>query len=206
GKYKNTVGDRRYSWVVLPYYDERDWPAVETPGDYFAFMGRVTADKGISTIQAIANARPGWKFKIAGSGDAAPFSLPPNVECLGTLPGKDRAAFMGNARALLCPSEYVEPCAGVVCEAALTGTPSVASSWGGYMETIERGGTGYQAATLAEWIACIDAAAHLGRAYIAREARARFSTEAAIVQYGRVIDQLLSLRRDGWYSGVEQAA
>lgn len=202
GKYPNDGGDRRYSWVVLPYYDEKDWVFVEDPDDYIAYMGRITADKGISTIQAIANARPQWKFKVAGAGDPKPFELPANVECVGVLPGKDRAAFVGGARVLLCPSDYVEPCAGVVCEAAMTGTPTVASSWGGYTETIEQGETGYHAATLAEWIACIDAAKTLEREPVARRARERFSLEVAALQYARVFEQLLALSDEGWYAGV----
>lgn len=203
GKYPNDAGDRRYSWVVLPYYDTTDWTLVKKPRDYIAYMGRIAADKGVSTIQAIAKARPAWKFKIAGSGDPRPFDLPKNVEYVGVLPGRDRAKFLGNARALLCPSEYVEPCAGVVCEAAMTGTPTVASSWGGFMETIVRGETGYQAATLAEWIAGIDAAKTLDRKHIADQARRRFSLDAAATQYGRIFETLLSLRRGGWYAGVD---
>lgn len=202
GKYPNDVGDRRYSWVVLPYYDEEDWPFVKAPKDYVAFMGRVVNDKGISTIRAIASARPRWKFKIAGEGDPRPFDLPSNVEHAGVLPGRDRARFVGDARVLLCPTEYVEPCAGVVCETALTGTPTVASSWGGFTETIRHGETGYHAATLAEWIAGIDAATALDRRRVARAARERFSLEAAAAGYARVFEQLLSLHGKGWYAGV----
>jgi glycosyltransferase involved in cell wall biosynthesis len=188
--------------VVLPYYDKKDWKLVKTPKDYIAYMGRITADKGITTVGAIAEARPDWKFKVAGSGNITPFSLPKNVQYMGTLPGKDRAKYMGNASVLLCPSEYVEPCAGVVCEAALTGTPAVGSSWGGYTETIE-GRTGATASTLSQWIEGIEFAQSLDRQWVHDRAVDRFSLEAATRQYAQITEQLIALHTPkGWYAGV----
>ena len=199
GKYPNQTGDRRYSWVILPYYDKPDWP--EGPGgDYIAFMGRIVPDKGITTIKAIAEARPDWKFKVAGSGDLGPFQMPSNVEHMGILPGNERAAFLGGASVQILPTEYIEPCAGSVIEGMLCGTPAVTSSWGGFTETVETGRTGYRAATLQEWIDGIDGAARLMRQHVAYRALGRFTLEAAEKQYAHVFEQLLSLRTSkGWY-------
>jgi glycosyltransferase involved in cell wall biosynthesis len=204
GKYPNDEGDRRYSWVVLPYYESEAWPLVKSPAGYVAYMGRITSAKGMRTLGAIAEARPNWKIRIAGSGNVVPFKLPKNVKYLGILPGKDRASFLGNARVLLCPTDYVEPCAGVVCEAAMTGTPTVGSSWGGFGETIIPGITGYTAATLAEWISGVDKASGLDRVAISTSAVTRFGLGAAARQYAVIVERLLSIKKpNGWYLGVE---
>jgi glycosyltransferase involved in cell wall biosynthesis len=193
GKYASSVQDRQRSAVVLPYYDREDWPFVGQPKQYLAYMGRVTADKGISRIGQIARARPDWQFKLAGSGDPKPFDLPGNVECVGLLPGKDRAAFVGNAQALLCPTEYVEPCAGVVCEAALTGTPTVASDCGGFAETIRQGVTGYRASTLTDWIDALEGIKGdaIDRTVVREHALQQFTLESAAHQYTRIFDRLM---------------
>lgn len=223
GKHGSTAGDHRYSWVVLPYYDAASWPFVPKPNarisedaPYVAYLGRMTNDKGLSTVVEIARYRPDLRFKLAGSGTtieafARDYQPPANVEYLGTLPGKDRAAFLGDASVLLAPSEYAEPCAGVVCEAALCGTPSVASSWGGYTETVLPGRTGFLAATLADWLdgvrGCLSSprAGGIHREHVRREATRRFTLEAAAPQYGRVLEQLLSLKGAGWYALPEKS-
>lgn len=217
GKYGSTAGDHRYSWVVLPYYDVKDWPFVADPenhlsiysiaGGYVAYLGRMANDKGLSTVVEVAKRMPELRFKLAGSGTtpeafARDYQPPPNVKYLGTLSGRDRVAFLGNASCLLAPSEYAEPCAGVVCEAALCGTPSVASAWGGYTETVgNRRTTGVLASTLAEWL---EGVRHCTTAIHREEVRAlalsRFTLEAATPQYGRVLEQLLSLKGAGWYA------
>lgn len=196
GKYGSTVGEQRYSWVIPPFYDEADWPFVpEDENDgYIAFMGRVTPDKGIRTILAIANARPDWRFKLAGSGDIKPFEpLPPNVEYLGVLPGRERASFLGRAAVHIAPTDYIEPCAGNVCEGMLTGTPAVGSSWGGFNETCL-----HRAATLGEWVKEIELARAATRQAIAGYARGRFTLQAARASYERVFAQMLALYGQGW--------
>lgn len=228
GKHGSTAGDHRYSWVVLPYYEATDWPFVEqaqgqatdlgggafvgkTGAPYVAYLGRMTNDKGLATVVDIAQRMLGTSFKLAGSGTtpdafAATYNPSANVEYLGTLPGRDRAAFLGNASVLLAPSEYAEPCAGVVCEAALCGTPSVASSWGGYMETVLPGRTGFTAATLMEWISGVKQSGVLIRSQVRESALDRFTLEAVIPQYARIFEQLLSLKGAGWYALPGQEA
>lgn len=207
GKYGSETGERRYSWVVPPFYDEADWPfvpqdahlepAVAKP--YIAFMGRVTEDKGIHTILSLAKVRPDWYFKLAGSGDIRPFgTLPSNVEYLGVLPGNKRAAFLGSAAVHIAPTDYIEPCAGNVCEGMLMGTPAVGSNWGGFSETLQLPG-GMRVSTLQEWIDAIEQAKHIPRSEVATYARSRFTLSVAAQKYARIAEQLLSFYGRGWY-------
>jgi glycosyltransferase involved in cell wall biosynthesis len=210
GKYGSTAEDHRWSWVVLPYYDRADWPYVaKSPfmdgSGYVAYLGRLTPDKGLSTVVDIAARMPHLEFHIAGPGMTreafrADYRPTNNVSFLGALEGKDRAAYYGNASVLLAPSEYLEPCAGVVCEAALCGTPTVASSWGGFMETIVPGVTGAHAATLAHWIDGIEFALTLERKRIAYIAERAFTLESASFKYDAIFERLLTLKGDGWYT------
>lgn len=222
GKYGSTAEDHRWSWAVLPYYDKADWPFVPDSdmrlipgptfdGGYIAFLGRMTQDKGLCTVVDVAQRMPHLKFKLAGSGlshsDFLTIYKPTdNVEFLGEIAGKDRADFLGNTSCLIVPSEYLEPCAGVVCEAALCGTPSVTSSWGGFNETIISGMTGRTASFLGDYIRGIEAAIVMPRNIVRRFAEQRFSLEAAAVQYGRIFERLLTIKGDGWYTMPDRLA
>lgn len=208
GKYGSDAGDHRWSWTVLPYYDREDWPFVErakTSDPYVAFLGRMTLSKGLSTIVEIARKMPDLEFRMAGSGMQRTefyekWNPPRNLVFIGEMAGHERARYLGSASAVIVPTDYLEPCAGVVCEAALCGTPAVASSWGGFLETVERGKTGYLASTLAEWISGIKAAFQLDRRRVHENAIARFSLEVAATQYGEILERLLSLKKRGWYT------
>lgn len=218
GKYGSTAEDHRWSWAVLPYYDKADWPYYDDTFSgnpslrpYVAFLGRMTQDKGLCTVVDVAQRMPHLKFKLAGSGlnreqFISDYKPTDNVEFLGEIAGKDRADFLGNTSCLIVPSEYLEPCAGVVCEAALCGTPSVASSWGGFNETIISGVTGRTASFLGDYIRGIEAAIVMPRNIVRRIAETKFSLEAAAVQYGRIFERLLTIKGDGWYTMPDRLA
>ena len=207
GKYGSEAGDHRYSWVVHPYYDVNDWPPMLSQpykDGPVSYLGRMTADKGLSTVVDIAARMPHLTFELAGSGMSqsdfqTSYKPTNNVIFLGEIPGSERATFYGRSSVLLVPSEYMEPCAGVVCEAALCGTPSVASSWGGFKETIIEGMTGYTAATLSDWIHGVELASLLLRKVVMANARARFKLEAAAVKYDQILETLMRQKRLGWY-------
>lgn len=210
GKYGSTAADHRWSWVVHPYYQASDWPYISTcrwghRRAYVAYLGRLTGDKGLSTFVDVAKRMGNIDFHIAGPGMTveqfnAAYCPTPNVFFRGELEGNERARYLGAASALLVPSEYLEPCAGVVCEAALCGTPSVASSWGGFKETIKPGYTGILASTLAEWIDGVNVAmTSINRSYVGAFARSNFTLESATFKYDRIFETLLTLKGDGWY-------
>ena len=122
------------------------------PGDYLAFLGRVSPEKRLDRAIEIAK-RVGIRLKIAAKVDPAdrryfkreiePLLNDPHIEWMGEIGDKDKDEFLGNAYALLFPIDWPEPFGLVMIEALACGTPVVAYSGGSVPEIIEHGVTGY---------------------------------------------------------------
>lgn len=187
---------KNYEWVVPNYYDLDDWDVCTEPGNYLAFLGRITELKGIDTIRAIADYSP-WPIVLHGQGDPSKWAHP-NIEYRGPLSGRARSKFLGNARALLAPTVFTEPFCGMAVEAMLCGTPVVSVDYGAMTETVQHG-MGFRCHTLQDWLDGINAAGDLDRAAIAARARATYSLEACGKLYNKIFNQLNDLYRKGWY-------
>ena len=186
-----------YEWVVPNYYDLDDWEPSYEPGQYLAFLGRITPLKGIDTIKAIADHSP-WPIVLHGQGDPAPWAHP-NIDYRGPISGTARSEFLRNARALLAPTVFTEPFCGMAAEAMLCGTPVVSVDYGAMTETVIEGVMGYRCHTLQDWIDGIHAVGSLDRPTIAAIARAKWSLETCGARYDKIFRQLNDLYRRGWY-------
>jgi glycosyltransferase involved in cell wall biosynthesis len=193
---KEKRNGKNYEWVVPNYYDLDDWDVSTQPGDYLAFLGRITELKGIDTIRAIADHSP-WPIVLHGQGDPSRWAHP-NIEYRGPLSGRDRSKFLGGARALLAPSVFTEPFCGMAVEAMLCGTPVVSVDYGAMTETVQDG-MGFRCHTLQDWVDGITEAGELDRAAIAHRARAKYSLESCGKRYKKIFQQLNALYRKGWY-------
>lgn len=194
---KENRNGKNYEWVVPNYYDLDDWEPSYEPGQYLAFLGRITPLKGIDTIKAIADHSP-WPIVLHGQGDPTPWAHP-NIEYRGPIAGKARSEFLRNARALLAPTVFTEPFCGMAVEAMLCGTPVVAVDYGAMTETVIEGVSGYRCHTLQDWIDGIDAVGDLDRRTIADIARSKWSLEACGKRYDKIFRQINDLYRRGWY-------
>lgn len=188
---------KNYEWVVPNYYDLDDWEPSYEPGEYLAFLGRITPLKGMDTIKAIADHSP-WPIVLHGQGDPTPWSHP-NIDYRGPISGTARSKFLRNARALLAPTVFTEPFCGMAAEAMLCGTPVVAVDYGAMTETVTDGVMGYRCHTLQDWIDGIDKVGELDRRVIADIARAKWSLEVCGRRYDKIFRQLNDLYRRGWY-------
>jgi glycosyltransferase involved in cell wall biosynthesis len=121
-------------------------------GDYFAFLGRISPEKRPDRAIEIA-ARTGIRLKIAAKVDrvdeeywrreiAPMIAAHPNVEYVGEINEQQKAAFLGNARALLFPIDWPEPFGLVMIEAMACGTPVIGFRCGSVPEVIDEGITG----------------------------------------------------------------
>jgi SAM-dependent methyltransferase len=135
---------------------------------------------------------------LHGQGDPTPWAHP-TIEYRGPISGRERSAFLRNARALLAPTVFTEPFCGMAVEAMLCGTPVVAVDYGAMTETVTEGVMGYRCHTLQDWIDAIDAVGDLDRRTIATIARAKWSLEACGKRYDKIFRQLNDLYRRGWY-------
>jgi glycosyltransferase involved in cell wall biosynthesis len=107
-------------------------------GEYAAFVGRISPEKGISVLIEAAR-QSGIPTKIAGKGDIPNLrdSLPPNVQFVGPISREALPAFYRNARFLVVPSIWYEVYAIVQLEAMTMGIPVIGSNIGGIPEVFE---------------------------------------------------------------------
>ena len=134
--------------VVKPNCLDHDPGAQPGDGGYFAYVGRLTEEKGLLTLLRCWQAGSDLPLlRIAGSGpleahiQAAAATLP-NLEFLGPQSGSEVASLLAGARALICPSLYYEGMPRVVIEAMAAGTPVIASRLGTFLEMIVPGKSG----------------------------------------------------------------
>ena len=126
----------------------------ERPGDYLAFLGRMSPEKGVDRAIEIAR-RAGMRLKIAAKiypEERVYFreTIEPLlresqywVEFVGEVGGQDKDDFLGNARALLFPIDWPEPFGLVMIEAMACGTPVIGWRNGSVPEVVTDGVTGF---------------------------------------------------------------
>lgn len=139
-------------------------PLCEEPGDYLAFLGRVSPEKGVDRAIEIA-IRAGRKLKIAAKVDRAdrdyyqekvkPLLKHPLIEFIGEIGNSEKAEFLGNASALLFPINWPEPFGLVMIEAMACGTPVIAYPRGSVPEIMLDGVTGFVVQDVEEAVAAV---------------------------------------------------
>ena len=169
------------------------------PGQYLAFLGRISPEKGVD--QAIAIARQvNVPLKIAAKVDHADCEYfhdkikplledsRPQVEFIGEVGGRAKDEFLGQAAALLFPIDWPEPFGLVMIEGMACGTPVIAFRRGSVPEVLDDGVTGY----IVEDVA--GAAAAVGRLGDLQRARCRevFEQRFARGEWPRTISGSIS--------------
>src|SRR3984893_11382235 len=155
------------------------------PSDpYLAFLGRISPEKRPDRAIAIAK-RLGMRLKIAAKVDAAdagyfrdeikPLLADPLIEFVGEIGDAEKAAFLGNASALLFPIDWPEPFGLVMIEAMACGTPVIAWHHGSVPEVIDHGVTGFVCETIEEASVAVDKAISLDRRRIRSVFNQRFT-------------------------------
>ncbi len=143
------------NWVGTVYHGlPRDvLPFKANPSQtYFAFLGRISPEKRPDRAIQIARAA-GVKLKMAAKVDKADEAywkgvIEPmvresgNVEFIGEINERQKADFLGNARALLFPIDWPEPFGLVMIEAMACGTPVIAFNHGSVPEVVDHGRSG----------------------------------------------------------------
>lgn len=183
---------RFFDAVIPNYYDLDDFPVSLTADDYVLFVGRLNFDKGIQ-VAADAATHAGIRLVVCGQG-----TPPDGVDYRGLVGVKERGELMRHAKALICPTLYLEPFGGVAVEAQLCGTPVICTDWGGFTETVVDGETGCRCHTLGEFVDAIQHVQWLDRDVIAHRARHLYSLEPVSRQYESYFERLSLLWGDGW--------
>ena len=175
-------------------------PTLRPKGDYLAFLGRVSPEKGLANAIAIAKA-VGLPLEIAAKVDVPdrayfhdviePLLSPPDVTFVGEIDDRRKCRFLGDARALLFPIEWPEPFGLVMIEAMACGTPVLAFRRGSAPEIVEEGVTGCLVDSVEEAIQRFDRLLSLDRGRVRRSFEARFSAARMAKEYVAIYRRLL---------------
>ncbi|WP_278777779.1 glycosyltransferase [Bacteroides nordii] len=115
-------------------------------GNYLFYYGRITAEKGISTLVEVMKNLPHIQLKIAGIGPLLNIlkqTAPKNVCFLGFISGKELYNQIEKASFIVVPSECAENNPLTIIESYTYGKPVIGSKIGGIPEIIDDGKTGF---------------------------------------------------------------
>ncbi|MCX6765156.1 MAG: glycosyltransferase family 4 protein, partial [Candidatus Nealsonbacteria bacterium] len=141
-----------YAGTVYNGIETEKFPFKDKIGDYLAFLGRMSPEKG--PLQAIEVAKKtGLKLKMAAKIDAVdkeffesmvrPLIDNKQIEFLGEINHETKAEFLKNALVLLAPIQWEEPFGLYFVEAMACGTPVISFNRGSVPEIVENGKTGF---------------------------------------------------------------
>ena len=176
-------------------------PIYHPRGGYLAFLGRISPEKGIERAIAIAHAF-GIPLKIAAKVDkvdeayfrdmVAPLLDEPGVEYVGEIDERVKSDFLGEAQALLFPTNWPEPFGLVMIEAMACGTPVLAFRNGSVPEIIEDNVTGRIVSSIDEAMLALPEVIALDRRTVRRRFEERFSATRMAKDYVNVYQSLLN--------------
>ena len=175
--------------------------SLHSKGGYLAFLGRISPEKRADRAIRIARA-VGLPLKIAAKVDKVdteyfrkeiePMLASADVEFVGEINERQKARFLGDARALLFPIDWPEPFGLVMIEAMACGTPVLAFKRGSVPEVIDNGVTGYIVEDEDEAVRKMGALLAIDRAGVRRRFEARFTAERMAKDYVKVYKNLLA--------------
>jgi glycosyltransferase involved in cell wall biosynthesis len=167
---------------------------------YFAFLGRISPEKGVDRAIRIAKGR-GVPLKIAAKIDAVDrdyfeseirkLLAPPDVEYIGEISDGEKSSFLSGAIALLAPIAWPEPFGLVLIEAMACGTPVIGFNRGSVPEIIEDGLTGFVVEDEKEALVATDRLSGLPRGAIRRRFEERFTARRMAREYLAVYRNLI---------------
>jgi len=180
------------------------YPFSPRPGPYLAFLGRLSREKRPDLAIAVAQ-RTGLPLKIAAKVDdadrryfertIAPLLDDPLIEFVGEIDDRAKAAFLGNALALLFPIDWPEPFGLAMIEAMACGTPVIARPCGSVPEIVAPGVTGFIVDTLDEMVEAVKRVDAIDRAACRRHVETRFSVERMVDDYEAIYRRLTAVPR-----------
>jgi glycosyltransferase involved in cell wall biosynthesis len=167
-------------------------PLRQGKGEYLAFIGRVSPEKGLDRAIEIA-VQVNYSLKIAAKIDRvdrhyyekqiAHLMNHPLIEFVGEINDEQKTSFLGNARALLFPVDWAEPFGLVMIEAMSCGTPVIAFNRGSVPEVIEDGVTGFIVGSVHQAVEAFSRIHELSRTDVRRVFEQRFTAKRMAADY-----------------------
>lgn len=190
-----------YAAVVHNGVDLDAFPMSPVKGDYLAYVGRASPEKGTHLAVEVAQ-RAGMPLRMAVKRSEAAEWAYWQAMVAPRLTGDEEVHeqpdhallwdIVSHARATLFPIDWAEPFGLVMTESLACGTPVVARPLGAVPEVIEDGVTGFLRWDVDDLAAAARAAAGLDPEACRRAAEARFSATAMVDGYERLYRSLAS--------------
>jgi len=170
------------------------------PGQYLAFIGRISPEKRPDRAIEIAK-RTGVQLKIAAKvdeTDEAYFQeeIKPLlehssfIEFIGEINEREKDEFLGNALALLFPIDWPEPFGLVLIEAMACGTPIIAFRNGSVPEIVDDSRTGFVVDTLEEAITAVQKIDSIDRRICRAAFEERFTARRMAQDYLAIYEKI----------------
>jgi glycosyltransferase involved in cell wall biosynthesis len=175
-----------------------------SPGDYLAFLGRISPEKGPDKAVEIAE-RAGMRLVVAAKVDPADrdyyesvvaplFRRSRLVEFIGEVDEAGKNELLGGAYAYLFPIDWPEPFGLTMIEAMATGTPVIAMARGSVPEVVADGETGFVCQSLDEMVAAVERVPIIDRMSCRRRVEQLFSVCQMADGYEDVYARLVTCR------------
>jgi glycosyltransferase involved in cell wall biosynthesis len=191
------------NWQATVYHGlpKDQYPFHEQPGGYFAFLGRISPEKGCDRAIDIAR-RVGMPLKIAAKIGAGPDQeyyesvirprlREPGIEFVGEIREHEKGAFLGGACALLFPIDWPEPFGLVMIEAMACGTPVLAFPCGSVPEILEDGVTAFIGRSTDDLVRAAEQVLKIDRWRCRETFERRFSDTRMVSDYEKVYRRLV---------------
>lgn len=199
-----------YATVIPNYFDlsQFTFRDKEEKEDYFLFLGRVYEGKGVHIAIQAAEAA-GVKLKVAGQGGIVKemsnlgyTSVPDHVEEVGYADVDLRRELMSKAKGAFVPSIYHEPFGGVQVELLLSGTPTITTDWGAFVENNLHGLTGYRCRTFGDFVQAVKDIDKIDPKFCRKWAEDNFDMNRIAEMYEKFFIDVLNVERNdkGWYN------
>jgi glycosyltransferase involved in cell wall biosynthesis len=194
-------------WAATVYHGMPQYLLTPQPvekRDYFAFLGRISPEKGIERAIRIAQAC-GVTLKVAAKVDKAdaeyfkaevePLLATGGVEFIGEINDTQKPAFLSGAKALMFAIDWPEPFGLVMIEAMACGCPVIAFRRGSVPEVMDDGVTGFIVDNVEEAIAACGRLGELDREKVRAQFDKRFTSVRMAQDYVDVYNKLIAAKQ-----------
>lgn len=198
-----------YDAVIPNYFDPNDFPYQPIKQNYLLYFGRIISRKGVQVASDVAKAT-GNQLYIVGQGsldnpvEGLSLSNEKHIIYKPAVGPEERAELLGNAKAVLMPTYYLEPFGGVNVEAQLSGTPVITSDWGAFPETVLHGVTGYRCRVFEEFCWAVNNIDSIKPLACREWAEKNYSMERVGRMYEEYFQRVYRLFEMGWYQPNEE--
>ena len=197
-----------YDAVIPNYFDPADFPFQPVKQDYLLYFGRIISRKGVQIASEVAKAT-GNQLYVVGQGsldnpnENLSLGSEKHIVYMPAVGPKERAELLGNAKAVLMPTYYLEPFGGVNVEAQLCGTPVITTDWGVFPETVLHGVTGYRCRVFEEFCWAVNNIDRLKPTDCRNWAENNYSMSRIGKMYEEYFQRVYKLFDNGWYEKNE---